>query len=307
MTRPGGVHRGFRFARGAVTLIEVVLSMGILVFLSSMTYWFYSSALETSRRGTDVARRTRLMRVVLERMTTEIRQASAITADYRVGIHGEAERISILTYRVPSRDQVRERTLSGLPRPAEYDLAQVEYSISRHPEILHEDGYEFPIGLFRVERLIPRRVSAPTDPGATSVDDRRLDESEDRGDVSLGPDIEWESLYAPEIRYLRFCYFDGHTWWDTWAVSGDNPLPQLVQVTIGTDTRPPLDEEAGRDEINEEFCECLNEDPVDCERLGRDQLSIVVRVSQADPTFGSRWTREIQGLVDGLSAQEEQP
>ena len=38
-----------------------------------------------------------------------------------------------------------------------------------------------------------------------------------------------------------------------------------------------------------------------------DQLSIVVRVPQADPTFGSRWTREIQALVEGLGAREEQP
>ena len=45
-TRTTRRHRG-------ITLLEVVLSMGLLTVLPSMTYWFYSSVLDTRRGGTE--------------------------------------------------------------------------------------------------------------------------------------------------------------------------------------------------------------------------------------------------------------
>jgi len=339
-------HRPFPYARPAVTLLEIVLAMGILVFVSSMTYWFYSSSLETSEEGTAAAQKLRLMRVVLDRMATEIRQAAVITVDNRVGVRGEAERIWLSTYRVPRQEHSRTRMLLEMssvtdePPPAEYDLTKVEYRIVRHPEVLHQDGYEFPLGLARVETLIPRPDRVQTDE-ALEKDERDLEEEseteakdegdgedeledeveepllggelseeeEERGDVSLEPEIEWDELYAPEIRYLRLCYYDGHRWWDTWEVAGESPLPQLVMVTIGFEPRPPFGEEFGLGEIaeiNEEFCECLNEEPVDCEPLAQDQFSTVVRVPQSDPLFRSRVSRETQALVQELNAGEDE-
>ena len=331
-------HRRFPYARPAVTLLEIVLAMGILVFVSSMTYWFYSSSLETSEEGTAAAQELRLMRVVLDRITTEIRQAAVITVDNRVGVRGEAERIWLSTYRVPRQEHSRTRMLLEMssvtdePPPAEYDLMKVEYRIVRHPEVLHQDGYEFPLGLARVETLIPRPDRVQTGKavekderdiaGGNEAEDEVENEveepflngelsgdQEERGDVSLEPEIEWDELYAPEIRYLRLCYYDGHRWWDTWEVAGESPLPQLVMVTIGFEPRPPFGEEFGLGEIaeiNEEFCECLNQEPVDCEPLAQDQYSTVVRVPQSDPLFRSRISRETQALVQELSGGLEE-
>jgi hypothetical protein len=242
------------------------------------------------------------------------------------------------SYRVPSRQQSEERRFREKPPPGEYDLTKVQYRIVRHPEIEHPDGYEFPLGLARIEVLIPRpdlialeealedegERAGKEDDGesldgsagdlieGTSDDEEGLvegmleepflDEEEERGDVSLGPDINWEELYAPEIRYLRLCYFDGSKWWDSWDLTGENPLPQLVLVTIGFEPRPPFGQEFGlEDEVNEEFCECLNEEQLDCEPLAPDQFSIVVRVPQADPLFRSRISRETQSLVEQMS------
>lgn len=313
---PGGsVRRG-------VTLLETVLAMGILILVSSMTYWFYSSVLRTSDQGTGAAYRLRLTRVVLDRIATEIRQAAAITADNRVGIRGEAERIWLSSYRVPSREQSKARSVRDESRPGEYDLSKVEYKIARHPEILHEDGYEFPLGLARVEIRVPRLDSAQTgeafegerfivnaDDSEDGFEEARLEEElfgdEEEGDVSLEPTINWEELYAPELRYLRFCYYDGNKWWDSWEVAGESPLPQLMQVTVGFEGHPPYGEEFGLDEVNEEFCECLNQDPVDCVPLAEDQFSTVVRVPQADPLFRSRVSRETQALVEEFSGGAE--
>ena len=84
-------------------------------------------------------------------------------------------------------------------------------------------------------------------------------------------------------------------------MSGENPLPQLVQVTIGFEMHPPCGEDFGQDKTNEEFCECLNKDPVDCEPLPKDQYSTVVRVTGADPLFRSRVSRESQSVIDQMA------
>jgi hypothetical protein len=300
--------------------------MSLLVLLTSMTYWFYGSSLETRARGTQRGYKLRLARVTLDRIAREIRQASVITADGRVGIRGEAERIWLSTLRVPSRELSKDDSYREEPPPAEYDLVKIEYKIVRHPEILHEeDGYERALGLARVEHLIPRPDSAqtgqafedeqqvllePQDDQAPAIDDLFFDElyadEEEQpaaGDSVFGPQIQWEELYASEIRYLRLCYYDGYKWWDDWNVVGENPLPQLVLVTIGFEEHCPFGEELGLEEKKaEEFCSCLNEDEtIECLSLDEDQFATVVRVPQADPFFRSRVTREAQALIEDFS------
>lgn len=312
--------------RAGVTLLEVILAMGLLVTVSSMTYWFYESSLETRRRGMDVAYKLRLARVISDRIANEIRQASLIATEGRAGIRGTPERIWLSTLRVPRRDLARKRPTREDPPAAEFDLVKLEYKIARHPDILHEDGYELPLGLARVELLRPRADSAQTGeafndkrirvesaPAAKQPDEAALDEEffgqraggelPGEGGAGLPPEIAWEELYAPEFLYLRFCYYDGHTWWDSWELEGDNPLPQLVMITLGFEPHPPFDDEQLPKEL-EEFCTCMNEDPVDCEPLPADQYSRVVRVPQADPLFRSRIGRETQSLTEKLSGGE---
>ena len=315
------IRRAPTVRRRGVTLLEILLAMSLLVTLTSMTYWFYSSSMETSRKGTTEADKLRLARVVLDRIATEIRQANSATAEDRMGIRGEKESIAISTLRVPTKEQSKKRSSRETPPPAEFDLVAVQYKIARHPDILHDDGYEMPLGLARVEVLIPR-AETPGTPRAAGFSPRDPQESQDGQtpppeetlldqlfsedgaedeDVSLGPDIQWDELYAPEIRFIRFCYYDGYKWWDDWQVAGENPLPQLVQITIGFDSHPPCGEEFGQDKLNEEFCECLNKDPVDCEPLPRDQFSTIVRVTGADPLFRSRVSRESQSVIEQMA------
>lgn len=329
-----------RIRRG-VTLLEIMLAMGLLVLLTSLTYWFYGSSLQTRQRGTVEAQRLRLVRAVMDRMGTEIRQASVVTSDGRVGLRGEAERLWLSTLRLPSRNTVEVLDNLRAQTAGEFDLVKVEYKIVRHPDILTDEGYERPLGLARVEITVPRADSAQlgvasggrprtVESGRTGsaasegtadndnapafdplIDEARLDQEFfgtqiDRDVLNPENEIAWEELYAPEILYLRFCYFDGNRWWDDWDVRGENPLPQLVQATIGFAPHPPFDTEFADDDVRE-FCLCQNRDPSDCPPLPAGEYTAVVRIPQADPLFRSRMTRETQDFAQRLQEGGQAP
>ena len=106
--------------------------------------------------------------------------------------------------------------------------------------------------------------------------------------ASAGRRHQLGGIVFPGYHFLRFCYCDGYSWWDDWTIFGDNPLPQLIQVTIGFGERAPWGEEQGVERINEEFCTCMNQDPVECRPLLPDHFTAVVRVPGADPLFPVR-------------------
>jgi len=317
------VGRGF-------TLLEVVLAMGILVLVTSMTYWFYSSSLDTRRTATEVDRRQQLVRLVLDRMATEIRQTSLTATLGQGSLRGEPERLTMVTHRLPGRS-VAEDYLYDAEVPAqEYDLVSVDYHIVRHPEAQDTEGWDLPLGLARVERRMP--YLPPQDELLSSTAEATGDETSG-GELAGGgtegeltgeleellagdsatteaeaqtlEEVDWDALYAPDVVYLRFCYFDGLRWWDTWDVQSENPLPQIVQVTIGFEPRAPLGEGLGYDRAIEEFCTCQNEDAGadECLPLAADLYQITVRVPQADTFFRSRVARETQALAEELAGQ----
>lgn len=306
--------------RHGLSLLEVVLSLAILVLLTSTTYWFYASAMRMREKDVQFADKIRLARVLLDRMAHEIRQSVIQTKDMGLGIDGDKESIRISSLRVPGREIADTRFERTEEPSAEYDLVTVTYHIARHPDILDPDGgWQFPLGLARVEQRIPR-PEIPGQPasedliqkdesGKITIDEAAL--SSMFGDVGAKPEdkldteVNWQELYSQEIRYLRFCYYDGLTWWDDWHVAGENPLPQLILATIGFEAHPPCGEEFGQDEDNEKFCSCLNRDPPDCRPLRPDQLSMTIRVAQADPLFRSRVAREGQNMAEEATKGEE--
>ena len=309
-----------RRRRSAVTFLEMILAIGLLILLTSMTFWFYSSALETRRNVSVKMRELRLARVVLERIGREIRQVSLITANGRIGLRGKPDRIWLSTVRMPSQESRLNFENRGDEPTGEYDLAKIEYQILSHPDIMHDDGYEYPLGLARVEIPVPRPDSfengkaferAGLDVGDLVAGEEGRDTVDQEEDVfapldedlapNLETDVRWDELYAREIRYLRFCYYDGHSWWNEWDIAGENPLPQIVQVTIGFLPRPGYGDEISISQEEEEFCSCLNDDNLDeCEPMPADTHTILVRVPQADTLFRSRIARESQALLQDL-------
>jgi prepilin-type N-terminal cleavage/methylation domain-containing protein len=306
--------------RRAVSLLEVVLAVAILGVVMSMTYWFYQSSLETRSRVTEMSRKLQLARITAERIGEEIRQASKITTEGRLGIVGGANDIKIITLRLPGKEVADDKLWRDWIQedenvfPHQYDFVEIDYHIARHPEIQHDEGYDMPLGLVRKEKVLPLKQ---VEQGGAVYDE--IDLGGEGGDVALieaddestaedtevltAEDIRWNELYTQELVQLRFCYFDGLKWWDSWEVPGENPLPQLVMITLGFEPRVPFGDEFGLQE-EEEFCTCLNEDPETCEPLPDGMYQLVVRVPQADRMFRSRVTRETQALAEELTGGE---
>ncbi len=335
-------------ARRGLSLIEVVLAMGLLVVLSGLTYWFYSASLASRDAGLRSVGRLQLARTIVDRMATEIRQIASESRFRDVSVRGEPDRLWLVSYRTPGVEMGRWRAAASAAQEplGEFDLHKVEYKLARHPGVIHEEGFEMPLGLARVELRVPRQDSAETGAafaedasqrgetieittggssgfgiprevagegagGEEGTDGEEAGAEDELADPEMeeadGSEIQWEELYAPEIRYLRFCYYDGKKWWDDWDITGEAALPQLIQITVGFEPWAPYGEEFGVDEVKKEIvdraCECMNEDPSDCERQPADQYTVVVRIHQADMFFRSRITKESQALVKELTGE----
>ena len=273
-------------SRRAFTLIEMVLSTGLLVFLVGTLYWFYGSSLRNREEGTMKARRIQLARVVLDRITEEVRLCAGYATGYGAGLIGQTNAVSTYTLTVPTKELMRRRSITDQALAGQFDLEEVRYYILWDEENLDENGDPRPLGLVRrVTQTFNQTFVVEGDTAA----------AEQKTDASAG--IK-EELYAPEIKYIEFRYFDGATWWDTWAVSGGNSLPQMVRITIGY--TPVLPEEYADVKIMEQE---ENLDEYELRELYADRYTAVVRLVQADQFFRSRVMREASAFDESQEAK----
>ncbi|GMU37686.1 MAG: hypothetical protein KJ057_10025 [Phycisphaerae bacterium] len=318
-SRPGDASRsagrgGGGARRGGITLLEVILSIGITVTLMAMLFGFYNSTLKDRTESLKASSRIQLARAVVAQMEEEIRQASSFTPYYGTGIVGGRDWIQVFTTRLPRKVLSEDRSRFERPIPGEFDLCEVRYYIARHEEVQDDEGFPLALGLVRKETrtlgkgktvgsVHGRNRSGDVDGDGIEDDEVFDDEPMDEEDSGLLDDSEVseddmpvkEELYAPEIKFIRFHYFDGNTWWEDWRLEGANSLPQVVRITIGFTPKPPFDE-------FEEEVDLFLEAPEDQTALEEDQYTMFVRVLQSDTFFGSRLTRTAQSVMD---AQEE--
>ncbi|MFQ5490839.1 MAG: type II secretion system protein J, partial [Phycisphaerae bacterium] len=251
-----------RTRRAALTLLEVVLASGLLVLFMGSVFWFYGSALETAEEGTARTRDVQLARVVMARMAKEIRQASGNTTGFGPGLIGFDESISVNTLVLPDKIVSRRQGVTDDPIAAQFDLQEVRYYIAWDEENLDDEGNPRSLGLVRkVSKTFNRGVIINTD-------------SEDDNVESEAVAVK-EEMYAPEIKYLEFKYFDGASWWDDWQIAQGNSLPMMVRITLGFVPQPPDDEEL--ELVEDDFLRAEEErDP-----LPDDRFTMFVKLVQA--------------------------
>jgi hypothetical protein len=252
----------------------VVLAIGLFVILVGMLYGFYSSSLALRDRATKTTRDVQLARIVVDRICSEIRQA--ITGGgFGTGVYGDKYSISINTVVIPDKTLSEKRSIQDKPPPGQFDLQEVRYYVAYDEDHPDENGYPRALGLIR------RAVKTFN----TDV----IVEGDEKGEADSRRAFKQE-MYAPEIKYVEFKYFDGAKWWDKWQIQQGNALPQVVRVTVGYVPHPPQEEE--------QFVKIDIGDEARKEPLPDDQYTRFVRLVQADTFFGSRLQREASAFSE---------
>ncbi len=261
----------------------MVLAVGLFVLLAAMTFWFYNSSLATREKGIEVSRNVQLARVVLDRIANEVRQAAAFVPSYGPGVFGYKDRIEINTLALPDKKLSEKRAITDAPLPGQFDLQQVRYYIAWDEDNLDEDGNPRALGLVR-------RVSKTYMRDVVFLNENENSQATDESQMAFK-----EELYAPEIKYIEFLYYDGATWWDKWELSQRNSLPQMIRITIGF--VPEIPDEQDVKLIDDNFLR----DESEREPLAADRYTMLVRSPQADIFFGSRITREASALSESAN------
>ena len=265
----------------ALTLLETILAVSILVALMGLMFWFYGSTLDTREDGLARTANLQLVRVILDRMANEVRTASGNTEGYGAGLVGYKHAFSVNTPVIPDRILSEKRSLTDKQIAGQFDLQEVRYYIGWDEENLDEDGNPRALGLVR-------RVSKTYNRGVYVEKATKGDDVEDEESLAVK-----EELYAPEIKYLDILYSDGMNWWEDWDLPGGNSLPLMVRITIGFEPVLPEDEELERIDENE-FLRPEEEQ----EELAPDRHTILVKLiqSEANP-LGVRLQREALALT----------
>ncbi len=268
--------------RPGITLLETVLAISLLTTFLGMMFWFYDSSLAAREDGTKRSRDVHLARVVLDRMAEEIRQAAGNIAGYGPGLVGYKRGVSVNTLVLPDRSLSRKHSITSDQSAAQFDLREISYYVAWDEEHPDEEGNSRALGLARKEsKTFNRGVFVRSE----------TEEAEAESEEALA--IK-EELYAPEIKFLEFRYFDGFTWWEDWQLTQGNSLPMMVRITVGFTALPPEEEE--RMELVEDN---FLRDEAERDPLEDDKYTVFVRLVQADVNpIGVRLQREASAFSE---------
>ncbi len=320
--------------RRSLSLIEVVLTVGLMVPVMGTMFWFYASTMETRDHNGQMVRETQLARVIVDRIAKELRQSTGFAGGYGPGIFGTRNRISINTVVIPDKALLRKQSLSETDRPGQFDLRQVDYYVAWDEINVDENGDPRALGLVRRERRTFNQLTPVDDTGAPPMEDpaslpsglsdqpqngqsrdgSTLDPLGNDGDADedapfdptggdqLGErvddelnDIELEgSKQELYAPELKFIEFFYHDGNRWWESWEIADGNSLPQMVMITVGYEPELPDDMEIQIIEEMF--MSEE--DIEPLEEDRYMVIVRIPQADSFFGSRVQREMSSLAD---------
>ncbi|UCD29252.1 MAG: hypothetical protein JSV03_01875 [Planctomycetota bacterium] len=283
------------------TLLEAILALSLMIALLSGVYGFYANTLRVRHDGGKITRDVMLTRAVLARIINELRHATDILPGDGRGFKGSEDSITIVYVNMPDRHNAfnKYNSIFKDAPPAEMDIRRVSYQLLWDDEFVDDEGVKLCHGLLRSEQKTfdpnPAYVVVEEEPGSDKQQEKKVKKV-----------IESETeLFAPEIKYLRFEYFDGAEWHDAWRVAfeegqegggqdeggvqseecedceqeeGEHVLPQAVRITVGQERVNPEEEfDLNEDEDLEERREREEYHP--------DRFTVVVYLNQADRTL----------------------
>jgi prepilin-type N-terminal cleavage/methylation domain-containing protein len=217
-----GRTRAHRAARPAgFSLLEVIIALALMISLMGGIYGFYVNTMGARDAAVRSMRDTLLMRALLEQISEEIRHITDVVPD-NIGFSGTEEELTFVRLIMPDMGTayVERRSIQDDPKPGQQDMARVTYKLQwdEEEENLDEDGTPVCYGLLRSQQTPidpnPSFVLSPEEAAKYQEDSGfKLDENAEEAP----PPVSAE-LIAPEVKYLRFEYFDGAEWRDRWQV-----------------------------------------------------------------------------------------
>ncbi len=198
----------------AFTLVEVILATSIAIGILVVALYFHSQATNLRAQLLDESDRIATIRLVMDRLTSELRNAFA---QPQYGFTGDATSLRFVTTEAPPRaTRTAPSTRGAAPRT---DLRLITYGLGRAVSGTNEIA----TGLERTERSL---VEKPASRSAFAV--------------SSPPNSTNAPAHGTEpmtdaIRFLRLWYWDGYAWTSAWESS---QLPRGIEITLGAEPSP---------------------------------------------------------------------
>lgn len=262
-----------RCSRRALTLLELLLAIGLIAMLSAMMFMFYDSILRTREVGVKNITDLGLARSIAMKIAEEIRAANGFVKGIGPGVSGDDRMITIQTVVLPDKELLLKRSVKDGLLAAQCDIRQVQYYLAYD----EDEQFDYVDGTV---------AAAPM--GLVRREIKTLFQQVIRENQTKQVDLD---LLSPEMKYVRFRYFDGVDWVDKWDIGTDlegglgNSLPQAVEVTVGYKALPPKEEQ------EKDLTQDPDLIPSVPEPYDQQTYSVVVRLPQADPMLGSRLMR----------------
>lgn len=297
---PPSAQRGFvarRTARTAFTLLEVLISLGLMIGMLAGVFTFYMTVLKANDAGTRASRDALVANALLRRIAEEIRHACDIVPGDGLGFSGTHDQIVIVRTKLPEGYAFEKHDgITDQFPPGQQDIARITYELVWDDELKDDEGVKVCHGLLRSEQrtfdpnpTFVVKASDSSSNGLGAAQDDGTDAQNKNTGVVIPVDRE---LVAPEIKYVRFEYFDGAKWMDKWQnqqqqsgddltglSGGDHALPQAVRVTLGHVRVAPEEETLNLDQLKK------MSDEEKRKEFHPDRFTIVVYLEQADQSM----------------------
>lgn len=194
--------------RAAFTLVELLAALAIFLVVVSASYALFDGGRRLAARGEYHARRFQSARSALRAIESDLKAVFA-GGPYDGGFTGRRDgtdelpldSLEAVAYNHQPKLATPKSTTLSEPAPKEFDMSRVTWSIDQE-----EDTKQAGLVRRRV-RLIPRDVT---------IDD---------------PEEGLEEI-APDVVGLRFRYYDGSDWQETWDSATSRSLPRVIEATV---------------------------------------------------------------------------
>jgi type II secretory pathway pseudopilin PulG len=274
----------------ALTLFEVLISIVLIAMLLAALMTFFWQTLAVRHQAAAAIERTQIVQQMLERIAAELRGALPFEkVGFPVQVFtGDRRHITFLTAAQPPSDAYVFYRESEVRPPPQHDLREITYELWIDPEKTADNGDPLVGGILRTEQ----RVIIPS-----VTEDEVTDEERDL-------QYRRHDLWSHELGYLEFRYYDGVEWTTRWDVTKGNPVPHLVQITVGFDSLT-------KDELEDRDLQAY---PIEQFPLGPDvpdinRFSKIVRLDAADQMFTAHVQRlgnqveEVYQFMQGAPAE----